>query len=221
MVLRFWHVLKKTGFSARIHEFEHPEAGLQTQYAMHQNLLPSKLSPPRPPPFQLPRAQLGGRINDARDVRLIVLRAPAGFGKTTAMLQYAARRQAAGAVVRWFNLDASDNDLGRFLAHFDAAIESVAPRADAASGEPSLLELIDRVAASGAAFTMFLDDFEVVESSAVLDLIRQLVDHLPSGLAVRDRLACRARPRFGTAARAGPATGNRAGAVALFIGGNR
>ena len=148
---------------------------------MHQNLLPSKLSPPRPPPFQLPRAQLGGRINDARDVRLIVLRAPAGFGKTTAMLQYAARRQAAGAVVRWFNLDASDNDLGRFLAHFDAAIESVAPRADAASGEPSLLELIDRVAASGAAFTMFLDDFEVVESSAVLDLIRQLVDHLPSG----------------------------------------
>jgi LuxR family transcriptional regulator, maltose regulon positive regulatory protein len=148
---------------------------------MHQNLLPSKLSPPRPPSFQLPRAQLGERINDAGDVRLIVLRAPAGFGKTTAMLQYAARRQATGAVIRWLNLDASDNDLGRFLAHFDAAIESVAPRVGTASGEPGLLELIDRVAASRATFTMFLDDFEVVESLAVLDLIRRLVDHLPSG----------------------------------------
>ncbi|CAG4886825.1 Serine/threonine-protein kinase PknK [Paraburkholderia saeva] len=148
---------------------------------MHQNLLPSKLSPPRPPSFQLPRAQLGERINDAGDVRLIVLRAPAGFGKTTAMLQYAARRQATGAAIRWLNLDASDNDLGRFLAHFDAAIEQVAPHVGDASGEPGLLELIDRVAASRAAFTMFLDDFEVIESLAVLDLIRQLVDHLPSG----------------------------------------
>ncbi|MBK5050526.1 LuxR family transcriptional regulator [Burkholderia sp. R-70006] len=148
---------------------------------MHQNLLPSKLSPPRPPPFQLPRAQLGERINDAGDVRLIVLRAPAGFGKTTAMLQYAARRQATGAVIRWLNLDTSDNDLGRFLAHFDAAIERVAPCVGTPSAEPGLLELIDRVAASRATFTLFLDDFEVIESLAVLDLIRQLVDHLPSG----------------------------------------
>ena len=120
-------------------------------------------------------------MRDAGDVRLILLRAPAGFGKTTAMLQLAEHQAAAGVVVGWLNLDASDNDLGRFLAHFDAAVAGVAPRLDARSPDPDLLELIDRIAASATRFTLFLDDFEAVESSTVLDLIRQIVDNLPPG----------------------------------------
>jgi LuxR family transcriptional regulator, maltose regulon positive regulatory protein len=148
-------------------------------HLMQHNPPPCKLSTPRLSPFQLPRPQLVERMGEAEDVRLILLRAPAGFGKTTAMLQLAERQATAGVVVGWLNLDASDNDLGRFVAHFDAAVASVAPRIDAVSAESGLLELIDRVAAATTRFTLFLDDFEAIESSTVLDLIRQIVDNLP------------------------------------------
>src|SRR5262245_23717038 len=82
-----------------------------------RHVLPSKLSAPAAGRFQLDRAALVDRIGAASHARLVVLRAPAGFGKTTAMLQHAARLAAAGRASAWLNLDAADDDLGRFLVH--------------------------------------------------------------------------------------------------------
>ncbi|MNM75670.1 Serine/threonine-protein kinase PknK [compost metagenome] len=97
------------------------------------------------------------------------------------MLQHAWRLKAAGAATAWFNVDAADNDLGRFVSHLNVAVAGVAPATDASLHDGGVLELIERIAASTTAFTLFLDDFEAIQSSAVLDLIRQVVEHMPQG----------------------------------------
>ena len=153
-----------------------------------------RLSPPRPTRFQLQRTQVDHYVESASGVRLIVLRAPAGFGKTTAMLQHAARREAAGAVTGWLTLDASDNDIGRFLRNLEQAMAPVAPHGGEPQEEgdvPDVLDVLERIGSSTASFTLFLDDFETIQSSSVLDMTRQIVECLPETwqLVIGSRIA--------------------------------
>ena len=73
---------------------------------MTRSSLLSKLHAPALTPFQLHRVRLAERVGVAGNVRLIILRAPAGFGKTTAMLQHATRLRKGGSATAWLNLDA-------------------------------------------------------------------------------------------------------------------
>ena len=155
---------------------------LYPSHPLHMPQLPH-LPIPAPTPFQIDRTGLAERIRAAGSVRLVVLRAPAGFGKTTAMLQHAARVRAAGGLTSWLTLDAGSNDLTRFIAHLGAAVAEVAPPA-AGAQEGGVLELMERLAASPSAFTLFIDDFEVIQSSPVLDVIRQLLERMPAGWQV-------------------------------------
>lgn len=160
-------------------------------YSKLPNPLQSKLCAPVLTPFHLHRTQLGERLEAAADMRVIVLRAPAGFGKTTAMLQHAARTKEACRPRAWLTLDAADNDLGRFLAHLDRAIEEVAPRGAQGAQEGNVLELIERIAASTSPFVLFLDDFDALQSSSALDVIRQVLEYMPPAwqLVIGSRIA--------------------------------
>ena len=61
--------------------------------------------------------------------RLVLVAAPAGFGKTTLLAQWLVgrRRHAGSAAVAWLALDAGDADLRRFLTHLVAAIQTAEP----------------------------------------------------------------------------------------------
>lgn len=144
-------------------------------------ILPSKLSAPALSNAHLERARLAQRMEAPGPVRVIVLRAPAGFGKTTAMQQYAGRCAATGTRTAWLNLDSADDDPGRFLVHLEAALTQGGAIAPAAEAQAGVLGLVQRVASATEPFELFLDDFESIQSSAVLDLLRQLVDSMPAG----------------------------------------
>ena len=125
-------------------------------------------------------------------VKLALFLAPAGFGKTTAMLQWEARARAAGSCTGWVTLDAQDNDVSRFLAYLVAALQHCG---DAHPEHPdpgslfdsqtaplgALLDAVDRLSAAGRDFTLFLDDYEVITDGAIHEIVRQFVDHLPAG----------------------------------------
>ncbi|WP_354685167.1 LuxR C-terminal-related transcriptional regulator [Cupriavidus necator] len=155
--------------------------------------LAAKLRPPLLNPFQVERAAICDAVCAAGFVKLVLVRAPAGFGKTTAMLQCRARLEAAGGRTAWLTLDRSDNDATRFLGSVEAAIVqalggSPASRATHAAlaqdaGEQALA-LIDRLASHNGAFTLFLDDFEALQNAAVTGLVWQLVESLPPGCRV-------------------------------------
>ncbi|WP_041680116.1 LuxR C-terminal-related transcriptional regulator [Cupriavidus necator] len=150
--------------------------------------LAAKLRPPLLTPYQVERSAICDTICAAGFVRLVLVRAPAGFGKTTTMLQCRARLEAAGVPTVWLTLDRADNDATRFLGSLEVALSPVlegAPKrpsdhAGADAGEQALA-LMDRVARHHGAFTLFLDDFEALQNPAVVGLVWQLVESLPPG----------------------------------------
>ncbi|MGT2512037.1 hypothetical protein [Cupriavidus basilensis] len=76
-------------------------------------------------PFQVERRAICDAVCAAGFVKLVLVRAPAGFGKTTAMLQCRARLDADGVATAWLTLDRADNDATRFLGSLEAAFELV------------------------------------------------------------------------------------------------
>ncbi len=107
-------------------------------------LLESKLHPPRLPASLVARPQLGARLDAGTAHKLTLLSAPAGFGKTTAVNQWLAERNARHCqssdeaissphtspsipLVAWVALDESDNDLVRFWRYFIAACQTFHP----------------------------------------------------------------------------------------------
>lgn len=137
---------------------------------------------------QVARSDLRERICDAPSAKVVVLRAPAGFGKTTLMVQVMATLAERGTATVWLTCDAADNDIGRFLAFLTEAIERLRRAgehnsmigAHEAIG-PLALNLIDRIAAIEPPFALFIDDLESLHNAAALALIRQLIDQLPVG----------------------------------------
>src|SRR5258705_13079833 len=81
-------------------------------------LLLTKLHPPGPRPDFLPRPRLAERLDEALGRGLVLVCAPAGYGKTSLLASWARHSQQP---VAWLSLDASDNDPARFWRHAVAA----------------------------------------------------------------------------------------------------
>jgi LuxR family maltose regulon positive regulatory protein len=62
--------------------------------------------------------------------RLVLVSAPAGFGKTTLVVQWLAPAGPSPRVA-WLSLDAEDSELRRFVTHLVAAIQTSSPRVGA------------------------------------------------------------------------------------------
>lgn len=149
--------------------------------------LPSRLQPPLPSPFEISRTHVCDQIFSAGGARLVLISAPAGFGKTTVMRQVRQRCESAALASAWLNLEPADNDVPRFLAGLSVALEPFMPGVSSegapfeAGGGEFAGRLLERMAKHGEPFLLFLDDFEVVQSAALLTLIRQILRALPVG----------------------------------------
>ena len=82
-------------------ELEGPELARQGA------LLFTKLRPPGPRPDFLPRPRLAERLDEATRRGLVLVCAPAGYGKTSLLASWARHCKEP---VAWLSLDASDND---------------------------------------------------------------------------------------------------------------
>lgn len=153
------------------------------------------------PEGSLSRPRVEEAIRNSDNARLILFRAPAGFGKTTAMLQYLAYLRINRIATAWLNMDSMDDDFHRFLIHLIAAFDSVLSPATVEEAtsktnesrplkpEDLVHDLISRIADSGKKFTLFLDEFESVSNRAIDDLIRLILNRMPAGtqLAIASR----------------------------------
>jgi LuxR family transcriptional regulator, maltose regulon positive regulatory protein len=157
------------------------------------NRLAAKLNPPSAPAAQVMRKAVRDAVCAAQSVRLVLVRAPAGFGKTTTMLQCRAQFEADGIETIWLTLDRSDNDPARFLACLGAAVAQL--HGEQAGAGDGALDILERLAAHPSPFALFFDDFEHVTDPTVLDLVRELVANLPRrGQLV---IGARSRPDLG------------------------
>jgi len=83
----------------------------------------TKIQPPRPRAQRIERPALDEALLVAtRQHRVVLLQAPAGFGKTSALAALAGRLPAQGSALAWVSLDA-DDDAARLFACLAAALE--------------------------------------------------------------------------------------------------
>ncbi|MFT4099974.1 MAG: LuxR C-terminal-related transcriptional regulator [Burkholderiaceae bacterium] len=142
--------------------------------------LTPRLSSPRP----VPRTSLLEQMHAAPGAALLLVHGPAGFGKTTAMLQYYAQSRDRGVATGWLTLDRADNDLSRLLRYLGEALRAIDDALAPASGDApdagTLLDVASRLSSIARPFALFLDDFELIESPLGSALVRQIIDYLPA-----------------------------------------
>ena len=97
-----------------------------------RSLLTTKFHIPATRAHLVPRPRLQQRLAEAltRERSLIVISAPAGFGKTTLLSEWLEQLSLPSA---WLSLDPADNDVTRFLAYVSAALQKIHPEAAQAS----------------------------------------------------------------------------------------
>ena len=160
-----------------------------TQSLMANPLIETKLHVPPPRRNLVPRQRLLARLDDAADARLILVAAPAGFGKTTLVAEWLGTVAERGSTVAWLSLDERDNDPVLFWSYVLAAMQQAAP--DLGAGARTLLDsggvatdivlatLVNELHGVDHDVVLVLDDFHVIERSDIHDGLAYLVDHLP------------------------------------------
>ncbi|MGH2599656.1 MAG: tetratricopeptide repeat protein [Dehalococcoidia bacterium] len=159
-------------------------------------LLLTKVRPPSRRPDALYRSRLVDALLENSDRKLLLVIAPAGYGKTTLLTDFAEQSPAA---VAWLTLDAADRDPRGFIEGTVSALQQVSPTvgaptlaalAGAVEIELRAAELARTLAAdvgqnlSGVCI-LTLDDFhEVNESPAVTSFLDELLRVLPDNLRI-------------------------------------
>jgi ATP/maltotriose-dependent transcriptional regulator MalT len=169
-------------------------------------LLETKLYVPRLRRGLVLRPRLSERLDRGAASKLVLVSAPAGFGKTTLLTEWLAARPAALADERlaaWVSLDRGDNDPASFWAYVIAALRTVASGVgesalallDAPQPAPTetvLTTLLNDLGAVDGEIVLVLDDYHVIDARDVQDGMAFLLDHLPPWLHVV--IASRADP---------------------------
>ena len=175
-----------------------PAGDLQSWVGSALELVESKLHPPPARPGIVARTGLVERLLAADTVPVVGVVAPAGYGKTTLLAQWA---QRTAHRVGWVSVDRRDNDPAVLLTYVAVALDRVEPidprvvRGLAGPGA-SIVGAVDRLAAAMVAMTgpvaLVLDHLELLENQVCLDAVAELAARLPADAQLL--VASRARP---------------------------
>jgi LuxR family maltose regulon positive regulatory protein len=161
-------------------------------------LLSTKLYIPPIRPELVPRPRLIERLNEGLHHKLTLISAPAGFGKTTLLSEWAA---GCDRPVAWLSLDEGDNDLARYMTYFVTALQTIEPPLSETEGtnigegvlsafqapqpppiESVLTGLLNEIAAVQTQFAFVLDDYHAIKAEAIHDALTFLLDHPPGNM---------------------------------------
>lgn len=162
---------------------------------MKSGLLATKLHRPSTPSNRVRRPHLLQRLTEGLEAgrQITLVSAPAGFGKTTCISDWAGTLDCP---VTWLSLDTADDDPGRFFIYLLAALQKV----DASLGKeiegvlrsgqlpPSdvisavLINDIVRARRVEGRFLLILDDVHVIQDPSILQVLEKLVASPPQPL---------------------------------------
>lgn len=159
---------------------------------MITSILPTKLFIPQSPGEAVTRQRLFDRLDAGLEGVLTLVSAPAGYGKSTLLADWAKQTKIP---VAWLSLDSNDRDPQRFWSHFIAALETHSlfeglKISGFLSAEPSLLplqidelldELIKEIVLIPENFALILDDFHEILDAGISDDVFYLCENLSAG----------------------------------------
>jgi len=158
-------------------------------------ILTTKLYIPPPHPDLVSRPRLIDLLNTGSSRKLILISAPAGFGKST-LLSCWMEKVRVDTKFAWLSLDGADNadnDLVRFLSYFIAALQTVWDEIGKgslialqspgdANIEVVLTTLLNEIAEFPENLILVLDDYHVIESQPIDQAVTFILEHLPTQL---------------------------------------
>ncbi len=161
---------------------------------LSQIVVRTKLTPPRPQRYTLPRPRLTARLAEALHYRLTLVHAGTGYGKSTALAALAQQAQPTG----WYSIAEPDGDPSIFLPHLIHACQRALPALSDAplatlerSSTPSAWQVVvdALVNALDEALTgptlLILDDYHLVsDAPPIASLVDRLVGYAPPDLHV-------------------------------------
>ncbi|HEY3345779.1 MAG TPA: LuxR C-terminal-related transcriptional regulator [Anaerolineaceae bacterium] len=169
---------------------------------MSHPVLATKLFIPAAKPGLVARQRLVHRLNQGlqRASRLMLISAPAGYGKSTLIVEWiqgidrgAGLPDARPVQFCWLTLDERDNDSGRFLRYFISALQTV----DNTLGQEALdlLEipgqppydaclaiLVNELAVYPGSLAIVLDDYHTINTVPIHRWIDALLESLPPNI---------------------------------------
>ena len=144
------------------------------------------------------RPRLSELLDARADARLVLVSAPAGFGKSTLLADWLANSDLAWG---WLSLDVGDNDPARFWRYLLAAVGAIdgagrplGSDGITVEGEDAVTELLDRLAAWPEPCVLVLDDYHLIEEPSVHEHLAFALAHLPPH--ARMAIATRSDPPF-------------------------
>lgn len=148
----------------------------------------SEFAPPEEPEVAVARERLVSLLDPPPQRSVTVVVAPAGYGKTVLLSQWAAARPATR--VRWLTAEPEDNEPGQFATLLWRALAPIAAVPDRTTGSPRGVDEYRNDGRFAAALlaalqgsppvTFVLDDAHVLTDRLLLDELRTLVEQLPS-----------------------------------------
>jgi LuxR family transcriptional regulator, maltose regulon positive regulatory protein len=161
--------------------------------------LAAKLAVPPPRAGAVVRGRLLDQLEQVDGVRLVTVVAPAGWGKTTLLAEWASSARHVG----WVSLDEADDEPIRFWTYALTALSKVAPEETsealaALNGQGldpvgvALATLLNAFQGTDKPSVLVLDDYHVIGDVRIHEAVMFLLTYLPSSL--RLVLAGRADP---------------------------
>ncbi|HET9913473.1 MAG TPA: AAA family ATPase [Anaerolineales bacterium] len=162
-------------------------------------ILESKVQIPVLPQVFTPRSRLRETLESGMTrSRLVLVSAPAGYGKTTLLADWA---HASSLPVAWLTITGEEGDVEGFLRYLFAAWERAQPEVTKTSlgihFESSSLdvkvilsEFVNAASRMPNHLIFVLDDFHLLTDQGVYEAVTFLLDHLPAN----PRPACRMPP---------------------------
>jgi LuxR family maltose regulon positive regulatory protein len=143
-----------------------------------------------------PRPRLDARLEESllAGCRLVLVTAPAGFGKSTLVSAWTQKQDLPHC---WLSLDKSDNEPRQFLSYFVGALQKIdaslgasqvnrIQTADLADSDAVYADvmacLVNEIATLPASFILVLDDCHLLKNPVILRLLTFLIEHQPPQL---------------------------------------
>jgi LuxR family maltose regulon positive regulatory protein len=139
----------------------------------------------------VPRPRLLAILSEFPNKRLGVIKAPAGFGKSSLAAAWAEKLEQSGNCVAWLTIDPDDDEATRFLFYVSQALHHACPDVGADTIglilENNLIDptailssLINDLAEIDENVYLFLEDYHWLSASRIHETVAYFLKHAPS-----------------------------------------
>ena len=153
-------------------------------------MLLTKLYKPKTKSYLVYRLKLAEKLDKAQSKKLVLVSAPAGYGKTTFVSQWLEKNNHPSV---WYSLDTSDNDSSAFLSYIITGLQSI--KKDFGAGALKLLNSPNNIGVESVTALIIsdllqldedvyvvLDDFHLITHDEILKAVKYLLSHMPDQL---------------------------------------